>query len=204
MENDKFRLDASNKAQRKALTLVLAINMFQVVMAGVVGIFAQSTGLLGAALDNLSDTAVYLVSLYAIGRGIKAQARVASISGVLLSLLGLGLVFEVVRRFAGESEPIGIAMIITALANAATNVINMRLLAPQTGKGIDMKASMIFTENDMLVNGGIVLSGITILIFKSAIPDLLIGLVIAGIVFSGGLTILRDARKVQKSLKYTR
>ena len=200
MEEDELQLDLSNKAQRKTLKIVLAINMFQVVMAGAVGVFAQSTGLLGAALDNLSDAAVYLVSLFAIGRGIKAQARAASLSGILLSVLGLGLAIEVIRRFVTDYEPIGIAMIITAIVNASTNVINMRLLAQHKDKGVHMKASMIFTENDMLVNVGIVLSGITVMIFKSAIPDLLIGLVVAGIVLWGGVTILKDARNMRNVL----
>ena len=39
-----------------------ASNFSQVVVAGTVGMLADSTGLLGAALDNLGDAAVYGVS----------------------------------------------------------------------------------------------------------------------------------------------
>ncbi|WP_205677219.1 hypothetical protein [Antarcticibacterium arcticum] len=62
-EENEVQFDASNKAERKTLKQVLGINMFQVALAGTVGFIANSTGLLGAALDNFADSAVYIVSL---------------------------------------------------------------------------------------------------------------------------------------------
>ena len=70
-------LDARNAAERRTLAWVLAINATQFFAAGAVGIVAQSTGLLGAALDNLGDAAVYVVSLYAVGRSVAAKVRAA-------------------------------------------------------------------------------------------------------------------------------
>lgn len=83
-EESEIRLDASNAAERKTLFQVLGINFLQVVGAGLVGVIADSTGLLGAALDNLGDDTVYALSIYAVGRTIVAKARVARLSGVLL------------------------------------------------------------------------------------------------------------------------
>ena len=193
-EEDEVELDASNRAERRTLKLVLGINLFQVIMAGAVGIIADSTGLLGAALDNLSDAAVYIVSLYAVGRSVIAKSRAATLSGTLLFILGLGLLFEVIRRFITETDPIGWAMIITAIVNAASNLIAMRLLQAHSEKGVHMKASIIFTKNDMLVNLGIVLSGILVMLLKSPYPDLVIGLITAAIVIWGGVTILKQVR----------
>jgi len=196
-EEDEVQLDPSDKAERRTLKLVLGVNAFQVLLAGSVGIIAESTGLLGAALDNLSDAAVYVVSLYAVGRSAVAKSRAASLSGVLLILSGLMLLSEIIRRFAIEPEPTGWAMIITAIVNGASNLVNMRLLQRHSEKGVHMKASIIFTGNDMLVNLGIVLSGIAITMFKSPVPDLLIGLVVTGVVIWGGITILSHARKAR-------
>lgn len=194
MSDEELELNPSNKTERKVLWLVLAINMFQVIMAGTVGFLAESSGLVGAALDNLSDSAVYIVSIYAIGKGVVAKARAASLSGILLIIMGLLLLFEVVRRFITEADPIGWAMIITAIVNAASNVIAMRLLKPQQGKGVHIEASMEFTSNDMLVNLGIVLSGVGVMIFNSPIPDLLIGLILVVVVLRGGVKILKKAK----------
>lgn len=192
-------LDARNAAERRTLWWVLFINLSQVVLAGVVGVIADSTGLLGAALDNLGDAAVYIVSLYAVGRSVAAKVRAARLSGVLLILLSVGLLFEVVRRYLGGSEPIGLAMIITALVNAGTNLLNLKLLRSHRKEGVHLKASWIFTTNDMLANLGIVLSGVAVMIFESPLPDLLIGLVVVGVVLKGGWDILREAGEASRA-----
>jgi Co/Zn/Cd efflux system component len=197
-QQDEPELAPSNAAERRTLKWVLGINFTQVIVAGVVGFIADSAGLLGAALDNLSDAAVYVVSLYAVGRAAAAKARAARLSGVLLIVLALLLLGEVVRRYVGGSEPIGLAMILTAVVNAATNLLNLRLLRAHREHGVHLKASWIFTTNDMLANLGIVLSGIAVMVFKSPLPDLLIGLVVVGIVLKGGWDILGEAREARR------
>lgn len=193
-DEDEPQLNAEIAAERRTLWWVLGINFSQVLLAGIVGILANSTGLLGAALDNLGDAAVYAVSLYAVGRTVAAKVRVARLSGVLLILLALGLLVEVVRRFVGGAEPIGWAMIATAVVNAATNLLNLRLLRSHREQGVHLRASWIFTTNDMIANLGIVLSGIAVMVFKTPLPDLLIGLVVVGVVMKGGWDILSEAR----------
>ena len=197
-EESEPRLDPGNVAERRTLKWVLGINFTQVLLAGAVGILAQSTGLLGAALDNLGDAAVYVVSLYAVGRTVVAKARAARLSGVLLIMTALVLLGEILRRFVAGSEPIGLAMIITALANAATNAVNLRLLRSHRKRGVHLKASWIFTTNDTIVNLGIVASGVAVMVFKAPLADLLIGLTVAGIVIKGGWDILREAREARR------
>jgi Co/Zn/Cd efflux system component len=80
-EETEVELDASDAAERRTLLWVLGINLCQVLLAGIVGAFAESVGLLGTALDNLGDAAVYIVSLYAVGRSAFAS-RAARLSGV--------------------------------------------------------------------------------------------------------------------------
>lgn len=192
-EEGEIELDASNAAERRTLIWVLAINFLQVIVAGVVGVIADSTGLLGAALDNLGDAGVYAVSLYAVGRTIVAKVRVARLSGLLLIAFGLALFVEVLRRFFVGAEPIGLAMIVAALANAALNVVCLKLLRSHRDRGVHLKASWIFTTNDMLANAGIVASGAAVMFFASPLPDLIIGLLVGGIVLKGGWNILKEA-----------
>ncbi len=198
-EDTEIRLDASNADEPRTLLWVLGINFTQVAVAGTVGIAAQSAGLLGAALDNLGDAAVYAVSFYAVGRTVIAKSRAATLSGILLITLALGLFVEVLRRFFAGAEPLGLAMILTALANAATNLLCLRLLRAHRAHGVHFRASWIFTTNDMVANAGIVLSGALVMILKSPLPDLLIGLVVAGIVLKGGWDILREARAARSA-----
>ena len=196
-EESEIQLDASDAAERKTLLWVLGINFLQVIVAGVVGVIADSTGLLGAALDNLGDAVVYAVSIYAVGRTIVAKARVARLSGVILIVLGLALLVEVLRRFFVGAEPIGLAMIVTAIANAATNMLCLRLLRSHRDQGVHLKASWIFTTNDMMANAGIVVSGAAVMFFRSPLPDLIIGLIVGGIVIKGGWDILQEAHEAR-------
>lgn len=194
-EEDEIQLDPRDAAQRKTLLRVLGINVVQVIVTGVVGIVGDSTGLLGAALDNLGDAFVYAVSIYAVGRTDVAKVLVARLSGILLTALGLMLLVEVLRRFFAGAEPVGPAMIVAAAANAATNLLCLRLLRAHREQGVHLKASWIFTTNDMLANAGIVVSGAAVMLFDSSLPDLTIGLVVAGIVLKGGWDILKEARE---------
>ncbi|MBD3847324.1 MULTISPECIES: cation transporter [Bosea] len=198
-EEAEIELDPSDVAERRTLIWVLLINCLQVVVAGTVGVVADSTGLLGAALDNLADAGVYAVSLYAVGRSVAAKSRVAALSGALLIILGVGLLAEVLRRFFVGAEPIGLAMIVAAVANAATNLICLRLLRSHRDQGVHMQASWIFTTNDMLANAGIAVSGAAVMFFASPLPDLIIGLVVGGLVLKGGWEILQEARDARRA-----
>lgn len=194
-------LDARDAAERRTLVRVLAINATQVLVAGGVGIAAQSTGLLGAALDSMGDAAVYAVSLYAVGRTVIAKARVARLSGVLLMLVAFALLAEVIRRFVTGSDPIGLAMILTAVANAATNVWALRLLRSHRHAGVHFEASWMFTTNDMLANLGVAVSGVAVMLLRSNLPDLVIGLLIFGIVAKGAWEILENAGRARQGAK---
>jgi Co/Zn/Cd efflux system component len=184
--------------ERRTLGTVLAINLAQSVVGAGVGFWSGSTALLGAALDNLADAGVYGVSLYAVGRGVRSQVFAARLSGWLLIGLAAGLVVEVLRRYFGGEPPIGPAMMAMAAANAIVNQICLRLLARQKGGGVTFKASAIFTSNDSIANAGIVLSGALVMWLDSNVPDLLLGLVVAGIAAHGGREILEEAGKTAR------
>ena len=194
-EDPEPHLDPGDAAERRTLLLVLSINLLQVGLAGSVGFVADSTGLLGTALDSLSDAAVYVVSLFAVGRTVVAKSRAAGLAGVLLIVLALLLLVEVLRRFVAGSEPLGLAMIVIAVVNTGSNFVALRLLNPHRESGVHLNASWIFTANDMWANVGIVLSGLAILLFDSPLPDLVIGLAVVALVLHGGWEILSQARQ---------
>lgn len=151
--------------------------------------------MIGAALDNLSDASVYGVSLHAVGRSIDTKIRVARLSGWLLITLAALLLVEVLRRFFGGEEPIGVAMIAMAAVNTGINIVCLRLLARHRSEDVNFRASSIFTSNDTYVNTGIVLSGVLVMWLGSNVPDLVLGVIIAGIAANGGREILEHARK---------
>lgn len=191
-------LDASNATDRKSLRAVLLINLAQSAAGIGIGIWAASTALMGAGLDNLADASVYAVSLYAVGRPTSVKVRAARLSGVLLIGLAVLLLVEVLRRFAGGEEPIGPAMMAMAATNAALNLVCLKLLRRHKGKDVTFKASAIFTNNDSIVNGAMVLSGALVMWLGSNVPDLVLGVVVAGIAANGGREILREASETAR------
>jgi Co/Zn/Cd efflux system component len=54
-----------------------------------------------------------------------------------------------------------------------------------------MKASMIFTSNDVIINMGVILAGVLVLITHSKYPDLIIGAAVFLIVVKGAIKILK-------------
>lgn len=198
-ENDDLdRLDASNEADRKILRSVLLINLGQSAAGIGFGMWAASTALMGAGLDNLADASVYAVSLYAVGRAAMVKVRAARLSGFLLIGLAALLLLDVLRRFAGGEEPVGPAMMAMAALNAALNLVCLRLLRRHRGEDVNFQASAIFTNNDSIVNGAIVLSGVLVMWLGSNIPDLVLGVIVAGIAANGGREILREASQTAR------
>ncbi|HGN3023132.1 TPA: cation transporter [Pseudomonas aeruginosa] len=198
-ENDELgRLDASDAKDRKILLTVLLINLTQSAAGIALGIWAGSTALMGAGLDNLADASVYAVSLYAVGRAATVKVGAARLSGFLLIGLAALLLLEVLRRFAGGEEPVGPAMMAMAALNAALNLVCLRLLRRHRGEDVNFKASAIFTSNDSIVNGAIVLSGVLVMGFGSNIPDLVLSVIVAAIAANGGREILREASETAR------
>ena len=192
-DNDEQSLDANQAADRRILWLVLLINLAQCLMGVAVGLWASSTAVIGAALDNLADASVYGVSLYAVGRAATIKVRAARLSGWLLIGLSVLLLAEVLRRFFGGEAPIGPAMMAMAAVNAGLNLVCLRLLKRHQGEDVNFKASSIFTSNDSLVNLAIVLSGALVLWLDSNLPDLILGVLVSAIAANGGREILAEA-----------
>jgi len=192
-DDEGRNLDASQAADRRTLWLVLLINLGQSLAGAGVGLWASSTALIGAALDNLADASVYGVSLYAVGRSPAVKVRAARLSGWFLIGLAVMLFVEVLRRFFGGEAPVGPAMMVMAAINAALNIVCLRLLRRHRGQDVNFKASAIFTSNDSIVNLSIVLSGALVMWLDSNLPDLVLGLVVSAIAAKGGREILAEA-----------
>ncbi len=178
--------------QGKTLKVLFAINAFMFVAEMTAGIIGQSTALISDAMDMLADATVYGISLYAVGRAIGSKLLAARISGIGQILLGSGVLIDVVRRFIAGSEPVGELMIGVGLIALVANVICLLLIAKHRDGEIHMRASWIFSKNDVIANSGVILAGILTLIFDTAFFDLVIGVVIAVVVARGGMLILRD------------
>ena len=177
--------------ERQTLWILLAINGVMFVAEMIAGWLAQSTGLMADGLDMLADAGVYGLSLYAVGRAARLQVRAAHASGWLQMALALGALAEVIRRFVMGSEPEPVWMMAVATIALAANVSCLYLISRHREGGAHMKASWIFSTNDVLANLGVIGAGLLVGLTQSRFPDLVIGTIIAAIVMIGALRILR-------------
>ena len=185
--------DAQQEAQKESgiLRWLLAINGIMFVIEITIGWWAQSTGLIADSLDMFADAAVYGVALYAVGRSTRLKLRSAHFSGWLQLMLAFGALSEVVRRFMFGSEPASVLMMSMGLAALAANVLCLVLIAKSRNRGAHMKASWIFSANDVIANLGVILAGGLVAWTGSRYPDLVIGLIIGVVVLNGARRILQ-------------
>ncbi len=193
--------EQAESLERKTLLVLLAMNAFMFVTEFVLGWFAQSTGLIADSLDMLADATVYGLSLYAVGKGITKQVNAARLSGYLQILLGVGVLFEVLRRLLFGSEPQSTLIMVVGVIALVANIICLALISKHKDGGVHMRASWIFSTNDVIANIGVVVSGALVAVIGSRYPDLIVGTLISVVVIRGGLKILRDAKETQESAK---
>lgn len=155
------------------------------------GYFADSSALIADSLDMFADAGVYAIALYGAGQAVAGQRNAARISGWLQLTLALGAAFEVGRRAVFGSEPESGLMMSVAVVALVANAVTMWLLARHRAGGAHMKASWIFTTNDVIANLGVIVGALLVRVSGSAIPDLVVGGIIAAIVLSGAMRILR-------------
>ncbi len=155
------------------------------------GWVAQSTGLIADSLDMFADAAVYGLALYAVGHSLRMKLRAAHFSGWLQMILALGALSEVIRRFFFGSEPVSTLMMSFGLLALVANTVCLVLIAKKKDSGVHMKASWIFSANDVVANLGVILAGVLVALTGSRYPDLVVGFLIGLIVLNGARRILQ-------------
>ena len=177
--------------EARVLRVLLAINAVMFFTEFSAGLVAESTGLIADSLDMFADAAVYGVALYAVGKAAHLKLRAAHVSGVLQLLLALFGFAEVIRRFVFGAEPEARYMIGVALIALVANVACLWLISRERSGEAHMRASRIFSANDVIANLGVIAAGGLVAATGSMLPDLIVGTVIAAIVLRGAVNILR-------------
>jgi Co/Zn/Cd efflux system component len=190
VQQAEFNDDTS--AQSKLLWVVLIINFVFFIIEITTGFISKSMGLVADSLDMLADALVYGLSLWAVGSTVIRKKKVAKLSGYFqLALALLGLI-EVVRRFVSfEAVPDFQTMIIVSILALIANSVCLYLLQKSKSQEAHMKASMIFTSNDIIINTGVIAAGVLVLLTQSKYPDLIVGTIVFLIVVRGAFRILK-------------
>lgn len=192
-------LGPNDRQQRTTLLTVLVLNALLFATLGVGGLLADSSALLANALDNASDTAVYLLSFLAVGRAIVWKRRAARLSGMMLLVFAAGILLDAGRRWFVGAEPVGWTMMALAVLAAVVNLACLGLLRRIESDDVNLRAAKTFSLNDFASNGGILVAGALVMWLNQAWPDLVVAVLVAALAVKGGLEILKDAKAVDAS-----
>jgi len=194
-------VDAQDKEQRNLLWTVLVLNGGMFFVEFIAGWLAQSSGLMADSLDMFADAMVYMVGLYAVGKAIQYKAKAALFNGSLQLLLAGFIMLDVVLRLIGGSEPQTQVMLWISLLAMAVNLFCFILLSRHRSGDINMRASWICSRNDMIANVGVIVSAGLVVWLDSAIPDLVIAIIIALVIVQSSVKIVTEARHILKEQK---
>lgn len=179
--------------QKKLLWAVLIINFIFFIIEMTTGLFSKSIGLVADILDMLADSFVYGMSLIAVGGALIKKKRIAKLAGYFQIILASIGFIEVLRRFiSSEKLPDFTTMIVISIFALIANGICLYILQKSKNKEeAHMKASIIFTSNDIIINFGVITAGVLVNLLSSNKPDLIIGIIVFTLVIQGAFRILK-------------
>ena len=188
-------IEIKDQEQKAVLYWLLGINAVMFIIEMSVGLLADSTALIADSLDMLADAVVYGVGIYAVGKTIIHKANAAKVSGYFQLALGLLILFDIARRATFGSGPESMLMMGMGGVALIANVICLAIIRKQKNGEVHMRASWIFSANDVIANIGVILAGVMVYLFDTRWPDLVIGFIVSIVVLRGAVLILKDARQ---------
>ena len=188
-------IEIKDQEQKAVLYWLLGINAVMFIIEMSVGLLADSTALIADSLDMLADAVVYGVGIYAVGKTIVHEVNAAKISGYFQLVLGLLILFDIARRTTFGSEPESMLMMIMGCVALIANAVCLTIIRKQKDGEVHMRASWVFSANDVIANIGVISAGAMVYLFDTRWPDLAIGFIVSMVVLRGAVLILKDAKQ---------
>ena len=179
---------------RRALGVVVALNLGYGVVEAAGGLLARSHALRADALDFLGDGLITFLGMAALGWSARARARAALLQGLFLGALGLGVLASTGWRVLARQQPAADVMGALGVAALAVNVAAALVLLPHRGGDTNARAVWLFSRNDAFGNLAVVAAAALVAWTGTAWPDLVVAMVVAGLFVHRAWATVRDAR----------
>jgi len=166
---------------RQVVRLVALLNLGYFVIEFAVATAIGSVSLFADSVDFLEDASVNLIILVALGWTMRNRARLGMLlSGVLL-VPAVATLWTAWQRFATLVPPLPLPLSLAGLGALAVNMSCAFMLARHRHHaGSLTRAAFLSARNDALANVAIIAAGlVTAFVWRSAWPDLVVGLGIA-------------------------
>ena len=180
-------------SQRRVLIIVLLINLVTFVGMVFASWLSHSSALLSGTLDNLGDALTYSLSLFVVGAGIAAKARVAVFKGALISLAAVAVAVQIGWRIYHLDMPVVTTMGIAAVLNLLANGVCLYLLNDHRHDDVNMMSVWECSRNDVNEGVAVIVTVGLVWFTQSAWPDLLVAMVLLVMFARSAMRVLTSA-----------
>ncbi|MDE4024445.1 cation diffusion facilitator family transporter [Glaesserella parasuis] len=178
---------------KKALWIVLVLNLSMFFVEIVMGIKSGSTSLLSDSLDFLGDSANYLISLIVLPMALSYRAKASMVKGLTMGVFGLFiLITTIYRAFYGEIPSYSEMSIVGFLA-LLVNVSALLILLKFRDGDSNVRSVWLCSRNDAIGNVAVILAGIAVYFFPSKYPDLIVAFILAFLALQASQEIIKRA-----------
>ncbi len=185
--------DGVDKRYKAVLWAVIALNAGMFFVEMIAGHLAGSQALQADALDFLGDSLTYGISLAVIGMSLRIRSTAALVKG--FSLLGMGLwifgstLYQAIFLTVPRAEVMGVISIMAL----AANVGSVMLLSRYKDGDANVRSVWLCSRNDAIGNVAVMAASVCVYFTTSAIPDIAVALVMAGLFLRSAQLILRQS-----------
>ena len=182
-------------AYRRALGIVVFLNLGFGLCELVGGFLARSQALKADSLDFLGDGSISLLGLLALAWSARARSQVALSQGLFLGVLGLGVIgLAIWRAFNAtvpEAELMGAIGVVALVINVAAALVLSRFREGDA----NVQAIWLFSRNDAVANVAVIVAAGLVAWTGQAWPDLAVAGVIALLFLHSAYEIVGNARR---------
>jgi Co/Zn/Cd efflux system component len=175
---------ALHREQKRALMVVLGINVTTFLMMLTASIFSGSSTLLSGTLDNFGDAVTYALSFAVVGATSVAKARVAFFKGLMILGAALAVAAQIGWRVLNPETPIVATMSVAAILNLGANLVCLRVLMPYRSGDLNMASAWECSRNDVFEGLAVIVTAAAVWLFASGWPDV-VGATVLLVLFLG-------------------
>lgn len=174
------------------------------------GYLTNSVTLASDAIHMLTDAAGLVIAYFAnkiskrpatinltFGYG-KAEAVGALINCIFTTILTLGLLFEVIKRFFVPAKVEGLGILIVASFAVIVNII-ISVVLYKNSNSLNMKAALIHAVGDLFASFIAVIAGVTIYFSNFYLIDPILSLIMIIILIQSNYTLIKKSLHVLMS-----
>lgn len=198
----------AGQRHRGRLIAALSITVTVMVVEAIAAWITGSLALLADAGHMLSDSAGLAIALIATWLAARpatdrwtfgwqrAEILAALTNGVILTVVGVGVIIEGVRRLqrpeAVESE----LMLVVGVLGLIANLVALRLLSPGKNESLNVRGAYLEVLGDLLGSVAVIAAAIVMLTTGWERADAVASILIGVLIVPRALSLLRDVARV--------